>query len=68
MKCPMDSTELTEIGGLGKNVFEACSKCGREWYYLGENLASRPRKVMLVRPIESGAHLDDCIKPVDSDN
>jgi hypothetical protein len=57
----MDNTELKEII---KGVFEACTKCGREWYYLGENLASKPRKVKLVRPLEEGVSLDDCIKPI----
>ncbi len=45
-----------------------CSQCGREWKVGGSEdewfLFSKPRKVKLVRPIEIGVKLDDCIKPI----
>lgn len=65
--CPVDNTELVDVGILGSpGCFEACSKCGREWYYLGENLASKKRRVQIVAPLVEGAKMDDCIKPYSS--
>lgn len=61
-RCPMDDTELVKHVSL--ESFEPCIACGREWYYLGENLCSRRRRVKIVAPITEGAKLDDCIKPM----
>lgn len=65
-QCPMDKTELEDIGIPGSpGCFKPCSACGREWYYLGENLASKKRKVRLVKMPIAGEKLDDCIKPIE---
>ena len=61
-KCPIDDTELVKHTSL--EGFEPCGTCGREWYYLGEDLCSRRRRVKIVAPIVEGARLDDCIKPI----
>ena len=63
--CPMDKTELEDMGIPGSpGCFKPCHTCGREWYYIGEDLASKKRRVQIVAPITEGAKLDDCIKPV----
>ena len=42
----------------------ACSQCEREWYYIGEFLASKSRRVKIIAPLVEGAKLDNCIKPI----
>jgi uncharacterized protein with PIN domain len=65
--CPMCQTKLIPISEkMAPGMFEACGGCGREWYWLGENLASKPRKVKIVAPLIEGAKLDDCIKPIEA--
>jgi hypothetical protein len=64
-KCPVDNAELEDMSIPGSpGCFKPCSTCGREWYYLGDDLASKPRKVRIVAPLVKGAKMDDCIKPV----
>lgn len=63
-KCPMDGTELKNMGHLAETVFRPCAKCGREWYYVSEDMMRKTRKVSIVASIEPGKRLDDCIKPV----
>lgn len=65
-KCPMCSKDLMVSG---ETTDMHCDGCGRDWYYIdagsGERyLASRRRKVDVVKPITEGDKLDDCIKPV----
>lgn len=63
--CPMDNTRLEDVGIPGSpGCFKPCATCGREWYYIGEDLASKKRKVQIVAPLVEGAKLDDCIRPV----
>lgn len=63
-KCPIDKTPLEDMGHLAPTVFKPCATCGREWYYVADGMASKPRKVKLVAPIVEGARIDDCLKPV----
>lgn len=63
--CPMCGVDLTVSG---ESTDMHCDKCGRDWYYIdtgeGERmLASRQRKMRLVKPITEGAKLDDCLVP-----
>lgn len=60
MLCPMCGTTAAPL-----TTKMICLACQREWYYIGENLASRPRAVRIVSPIVAGAKIDDCIKPLE---
>lgn len=44
-----------------------CNQCQRQWYYIGEYLASKKRQVKIVAPLVEGARLDDCIKPFEDE-
>ncbi len=55
IECPMcKGTSLQDM---------TCGNCEREWYYIGEDLASKKRRVKIIAPLLEGAKLDDCIKP-----
>lgn len=63
--CPFDNTELkpTEPNGDMR-----CAKCDRCWYETeaeGEKtIASRPRRVRMLKMPEEGDRIDDVIKPL----
>lgn len=64
--CPMDNAPLEDMGVPGSpGCFHPCPTCGREWYYVGEDMMSKKRKVKIVAPFTPGARIDDCIKPIE---
>ena len=45
----------------------ACPQCKREWELTDPEegiLTSKPRRVRMVKPLQVGEKLDDCIKPI----
>jgi hypothetical protein len=61
MKCPICRIEMSE--GL------VCPQCKREWEVTGfpdAVLTSKPRRLRLVKPIQVGERLDDCLRPIET--